>query len=178
MASATTKELGRQFGGVCLLAAMSLVCGLALNRWRGEPLPLSYRTPEQRLERQLAELARNPPFQVTDQETIGLEDFRRALADRQTLVLDARPAPFFGQGHVPGALNLSREDFARDYQRLSAALGDAKERPIIVYCSGGSCHDSKLVAGALLSLGFANVKVFAGGWEVWKDAGLPVSHQP
>jgi cytochrome c oxidase assembly factor CtaG/rhodanese-related sulfurtransferase len=178
MASATTKELGRQLGGVCMLAALSLACGLALNRFRAAPLPLLYRTPEQRLERQLAELVKNPPFQVTDQETIGLQDFQRALADRRTVVLDARASPFYKEGHVPGALNLSREEFARDYQHLSATLGDAKERPIIVYCSGGSCHDSKLVAGALLSLGFANVKVFAGGWEVWKDAGLPVSHQP
>jgi rhodanese-related sulfurtransferase len=178
MEFSAAREFSRQFASLCLIAALSLACGLALNWFRVAPLPLLYRTPEQRLERQLSELAKNPPFQITDQETIGLRDFQRAVADRRTVVLDARPFPFFKEGHVPGALNLSRENFARDYRRLQAALRDAKERPIVVYCSGGSCHDSKLVAGALLSLGFANVKVFTGGWEVWKDARLPISHQP
>ena len=46
---------------------------------------------------------------------------------------------------------------------------------IIVYCSGGDCHDSRLVANALLSLGFSNVSVFTGGWDAWSAAGLPAS---
>jgi rhodanese-related sulfurtransferase len=44
-----------------------------------------------------------------------------------------------------------------------------------VYCSGGDCHDSRLVANALLSLGFSNVSVFTGGWVAWSEAKLPVS---
>ena len=43
-------------------------------------------------------------------------------------------------------------------------LKAAHDKPIIVYCSGGDCHDSRLVANALLSLGFGNVSVFTGGW--------------
>ncbi len=178
MAFAAAREFGHQLASLCLLAALSLACGLVLNRFRSAPLPLLYRTPEQRLERQLSELVKNPPFRITLEETIGLGDFQRAVADRRTLVLDARPSPFYEEGHVPGALNLSRENFARDFRRLQTVLRHAKERPIVVYCSGGSCHDSKLVAGALLSLGFTSVKVFTGGWEEWKNAGLTVSRHP
>ena len=65
---------------------------------------------------------------------------------------------FFEQGHVPGAFNLARDEFAHDYQRLAGVLHSAHEKPIIVYCSGGDCHDSRLVANALLSLGFNNVE--------------------
>ena len=76
---------------------------------------------------------------------------------------------------MPGALNLARDDFAQDYRNLAGVLQAAQDKPIIVYCSGGECHDSRLVANALLSLGFSNVRVFTGGWDEWSAAGLPAS---
>ncbi len=81
-------------------------------------------------------------------------------------------------GHVPGALNLARDDFAHDYQVLAKKLETYRDQPVVVYCSGGECHDSKLVASALLSLGFTNVKVFTGGWEEWSQANLPAVKGP
>jgi hypothetical protein len=56
---------------------------------------------------------------------------------------------------VLGALNLARDDFARDCQHLSPTLKAAIDKPIIVYCSGGDCHDSRLVENAVLTLGFS-----------------------
>lgn len=170
-----TRVFSSQLAEVAALAALSLLLGFALNRLSGRPLVLTYQTPEQRLVRQLGELVKNPPFKLMGSQTLGLDQFRRVLAEQRPLVLDARAASFYREGHIPGAFNLSRENFGSDYQRLSATLGAARDRPIVVYCSGGSCHDSKLVAGALLSLGFANVRVFTGGWEAWQDARLPVS---
>ena len=64
-----------------------------------------------------------------------------------------------------------------DYRHLSAVLQSAAGKPIIVYCSGGDCHDSRLVANALLTLGFSNVSVFTDGWEAWSAAGLPIVHE-
>jgi rhodanese-related sulfurtransferase len=55
---------------------------------------------------------------------------------KSTLILDARPSAFFEQGHVPGALNLARDDFAHDYRRLDSVLKGAQDKPIIVYCGG------------------------------------------
>ena len=82
---------------------------------------------------------------------------------------------FFERGHVPDAINLARDDFAHDYRRLTAVLEANRDKPIIVYCSGGDCHDSQLVANALLSLGFSDVTVFTGGWDEWSAAGLPAA---
>lgn len=76
---------------------------------------------------------------------------------------------------MPGSINLARDNFAHDYRRLTDVLQTNHDKPIIVYCSGGECHDSKLVANALLSLGFSDVTVFTGGWEAWSAAGLPAS---
>ena len=146
-----------------------------MNRFSAHPLPIVYQTPEQRFDAELTTLVAAPPFKIAPAATVQLPDFRSAVDNKSALILDARPSVFFEQGHVPGALNLARDDFARDYRRLSSALKAATDKPIIVYCSGGECHDSRLVANALLTLGFGDVKVFTGGWEAWQAAGLPTA---
>jgi rhodanese-related sulfurtransferase len=165
----------RDLGAIGVLVVLSLAAGLAINHLSSQPLPIVYQTPEQRLDAELTSLVKVPPFQIAPAATLGLAEFRSAVENKSALILDARPSAFFEEGHVPGALNLARDNFAKDYHRLSGVLKPAEDKPVIVYCSGGACHDSRLVANALLSLGFSNVRVFTGGWEAWSAAGLPVS---
>ena len=168
-------QLLRDLGGVALIAIASLVVALAMNRFSDHPLPIVYQTPEQRFDAELTTLVVAPPFKIAPAATVRLPEFRSAVESKGTLILDARPSVFFEQGHVPGALNLARDDFARDYRRLSPALKAATDKPVIVYCSGGECHDSRLVANALLTLGFSDVRVFTDGWDGWVAAGMPTS---
>jgi rhodanese-related sulfurtransferase len=165
----------RDFVGVVMVALGALAVGLMMNRFSSRPLPIVYQTPEQRFDAELTTLVTTPPFKIAPAATVGLPEFRSAVETKSTLILDARPSVFFEQGHVPGALNLARDNFAHDYRHLAPVLQPATDKPTIVYCSGGDCHDSRLVANALLSLGFSNVRVFTGGWEEWSKAGLPVS---
>ena len=168
-------QILRDLGGVVLLAIASLAVGLAMNRYSQAPLPVVYHTPEQRFDAELTTLVAAPPLQIAPAATVGLDEFHSAVDSKSALVLDARPSVFFKQGHVPGALNLARDDFAHDYRDLAGVLDTAHDKPVIVYCSGGECHDSRLVANALLSLGFSNVRIFTGGWSEWTAAGLPAS---
>jgi rhodanese-related sulfurtransferase len=174
-ASGIARQILRDLGGVALLAIACAAAGLAMNRLSNRPLPIVYQTPEQRFDAELTTLVTVPPFKIAPAATVGLPEFHAAVEARNALILDARPLVFFERGHVPGAFNLARDDFARDYRHLSPVLKAAIDKPIIVYCSGGDCHDSRLVANALLSLGFNNVSVFTGGWEAWSAAGLPAS---
>lgn len=169
------RQVARDLGLIVLLALASLAAGLAINRYSSQPLPLVYRTPEQRFDAELTTLVAAPPFKIAPAATLGLSEFRATVDGKRALILDARPSLLFEQGHVPGAINLSRQDFARDYRRLSPTLKAAVDKPIVVYCSGGDCHDSRLVANALLTLGFSNVSVFTGGWQAWSAAGLPAA---
>ena len=177
--SPRTKSLGsripRDLVGVALLAIVALAAGLVINHFSSQPLPMVYQTTEQRFDAELTSLVTAPPFKIAPAATVGLEEFLAAVNSKSALILDARPSVFFEQGHVPGALNLSRENFAHDYRRLASVLKPAIDKPVIVYCSGGDCHDSRLVANALLSLGFSNVSIFTGGWIAWSEAKLPVS---
>lgn len=171
----------RDLGGVILLFVLAMIAGVVANRFRAQPIALRYQSPEQRLASdvkltaELTNLVNAPPFQASDLQTIELAEFRTIVEGKSALLLDARSAPFYALGHVPGALNLARDDFAHDYQVLAKQLAAYRDQPVVVYCSGGECHDSKLVASALLSLGFTNVKVFTGGWEEWSQANLPAT---
>ncbi len=165
----------RDLGRVVLVALLALAAGQILNRFHSHPLPVVYQSPEQRLAAELTKLVDAPPFQASDLQTLELPEFRTIFDGKSAVIVDARSAPFYELGHIPGALNLARDDFAHDYQAFSKKLEAGRDRPIVVYCSGGACHDSKLVASALLSLGFSNVRVFKGGWEEWTQADLPVA---
>jgi rhodanese-related sulfurtransferase len=162
----------RDLAMVAVLATASAAVGIGINLFSSQPLPMIYQTPEERFDKELTTLVAAAPFAVAPAATVSLTDFRAAVENKRALILDARPSVFFERGHVPGALNLARDDFAHDYRRLAPTLKEAQTKPIIVYCSGGQCHDSRLVANALLSLGFTDVSVYAGGWDEWSAAHL------
>jgi rhodanese-related sulfurtransferase len=84
---------------------------------------------------------------------------------------DARPALPYGEGHVPGARNLAANDAGPP---ISAEVKDIlRERILVVYCEGGDCQSSLLLARRLHDEGFRDVRVMTGGWEEWEKAGLP-----
>lgn len=166
-------QIGKDFAGVIGLAMLALLTGLTLNHFNSNPIPLTYQSPDQQLQAELRQLINAPPFDSFPVETIDLDQFQQAVNDKSMMILDARAVTYFDRGHVPRALNLSRADFAHDYMRLRPVLDPAKDKPIVVYCAGGACHDSKMVAQALTSLGFSNVRIYPGGWDGWTAAGLP-----
>jgi 3-mercaptopyruvate sulfurtransferase SseA len=109
-----------------LLAIASLAAGLILNRFSSGALPVVYQNPEQRFDAELTTLVAAPPFKIAPAATVGIDEFHSAVDSKSALILDARPSVFFEQGHVPGALNLGRDDFAQDYRRLATVLQDAQ----------------------------------------------------
>jgi rhodanese-related sulfurtransferase len=163
----------RDLVGVVLIAVASLAAGVVTNRLSSRPLPIVYQTPEERLQAELAQLIAAPAFQSLPVTMIDLGEFRSVEQSKSALILDARSSVYYRLGHVPGALNLARDNFAADYLRLRSKIDQSRDNQVIVYCSGGDCRDSKMVAQALMSLGFTNVAVFGGGWGQWTAAHLP-----
>jgi len=53
-----------------------------------------------------------------------------------------------------------------------------KSTPIVTYCAGPTCPNSRIAAERLAALGYVDVRAYEGGKEEWIGAGLPVdSHQ-
>lgn len=93
-----------------------------------------------------------------------------ALADLpEVLWVDARPPAVFAQGHIPGATNVSLEDWEPGF----VALLDAWEpgQVIVVYCDGEGCALSREVAERLRTeLGTTEVYWLSGGLPAWQIA--------
>jgi 3-mercaptopyruvate sulfurtransferase SseA len=92
----------------------------------------------------------------------------------EALIYDARPPFYFALGHLPGAINLPKancdEQILKREAEIKAAL--AAKKTIIVYCTNFACPDARTVAIHLASFGHSS-STLTGGWDAWKDAGLP-----
>src|SRR6266567_7673346 len=80
---------------------------------------------------------------------------------------DVREKNEWDEGHLPGAAFVPKsylEQWAED--RLPS-----KDKPTILYCAGGV--RSVMAADALQKLGYTNVISMSGGFNRWKDSGLP-----
>ncbi len=80
--------------------------------------------------------------------------------------VDARARDKFDAGHIEGALLLNEDEWSK----LVPAFLDAwdPDRPVVVYCDGGSCEASHAVARRLREeLKIGDVHVLKGGLTAW-----------
>lgn len=121
--------------------------------------------------------AAEPRELVLDETEIDLETARLLFDAGAADFIDARIAEEYEAGHILGAMHIT-PDMIRSGVPAAVDFLSA-DRPIVVYCGGGDCHDSHLVAERLQSLfGFTRTHVFTGGYPEWTAAGLPVGTGP
>lgn len=97
------------------------------------------------------------------------------LHGRKVLFLDARRSKVFEEGHVAGARSFPVWESDID-ARVKAffAEGQDSNQPIVIYCSGGHCEDSHMLAQKLYMVGFDNLYVYKDGFPDWEKRGRPV----
>lgn len=76
--------------------------------------------------------------------------------------VDAREPKLFGEGHIPGAVNIPFEHVAEQ-----EAIAIPKSDLVVIYCDGGDCHLSKDLAAYMNEGGWKRVAVYEGGWAEW-----------
>ena len=91
---------------------------------------------------------------------------QQAVADGGVLV-DVREPDEIANGTPPGSLKLGRGFLEL---RIEDAVPD-KSRPVVLMCAGGV--RSLFAAEALNRLGYSDVRSMAGGFNRWKNQGLP-----
>jgi len=124
---------------------------------------------------------RNKPVRLTREQLlqrvmeqvreISSEELHETLQkERDWIVIDIREPYEVEQGHIPDA-----EIISRGFLELWIDdLAHQADQPIVIYCAGGV--RSALAAKALQDMGYTRVYSLAGGFEAWKEAGLPVEH--
>jgi rhodanese-related sulfurtransferase len=85
--------------------------------------------------------------------------------------IDARRPSLYDEGHVPGARNVPASE--TDKAVPSDVLSSSRAGTLVVYCEGGDCQSSLLLAKRLHGEGFTDIRVMTEGWKGWTAAGLP-----
>ena len=95
----------------------------------------------------------------------------RAIVDsaEAPLFVDVREPDEWEEGHIPGAIYVTR---GRLESRIEGLVPD-KQRALVVYCASGS--RSAFAAKALGEMGYENVSNLAGGFADWKRNGFDVT---
>ena len=100
-------------------------------------------------------------------KSIDIEEARRMLEKPGTVLLDVREGDEWRQGHIPQAVGIPRGFLEL---RVEEKVPDHKA-PIILQCASGT--RSLLAARALREMGYENLYNLTGGFNAWKDRGLP-----
>jgi rhodanese-related sulfurtransferase len=101
------------------------------------------------------------------------------MLESGVVLVDVREPGEYAQGHLPGAVNLPRgvlEFRIHAHPAMAGAADDAPaqlSRRLVLYCLTGG--RSALAAASLQRLGFTGVHSLAGGFDLWRNANLPVS---
>jgi rhodanese-related sulfurtransferase len=98
--------------------------------------------------------------------TTGPVELERMMKNNEVNVVDVRAAEDFAQGHIPGAINLPKDQWH--------TLKDLrKDKTNVLYCYSQVCHLAATAAVEFSSKGFP-VMELEGGWRWWKDDGFEI----
>jgi rhodanese-related sulfurtransferase len=103
-------------------------------------------------------------------ETISIEEAEDLFTSGRAVFIDTRDEFSYREGHIRGAIHVSREDLPLRIESLRAL---AAEKILVPYCNGSGCHSSMEFGDRLFAAGISQVKIFYGGWEEWTASQLP-----
>ena len=98
---------------------------------------------------------------------INIDEARRMIETPGTVLVDVRESDEWRQGHIPQAVGIPRGFLEL---RIEEKVPDHRA-PVILQCASGT--RSLLAARSLRELGYENVYNLTGGFNAWKDRGLP-----
>jgi rhodanese-related sulfurtransferase len=98
---------------------------------------------------------------------IDIEGYKKMVAAKAPHALvDTREDREWADGHVAGAVHLSKGIIERDIETMYPD----KTTGLVLYCGGG--FRSALAADNLQRMGYTNVVSLDGGWRALKESGL------
>jgi rhodanese-related sulfurtransferase len=153
---------------IFIIVILASLIALIYNGLSNNPLPLI------RVQKKLNEIEKDLIFDKKYEtkekdlgKTVPLNVMIELKDNPEVIIIDARTEENYSRGKIGNAINIYPYD---DEQKMMESIFSLpQDKPIIVYCDGGSCDLSHLLAKNLLSLGFKRVFLYAGGWEEWSQ---------
>jgi len=110
------------------------------------------------------------PESVEGANTTGLSQAKQ-LFDEGAVFIDARNPGLYAKGHIPGAYHL---DFKNGFDESALSGLVARDRPVVIYCSGVKCSRSYRASAKAVDWGYSKVHYFRGGIVEWQQSRYPV----
>ncbi len=99
--------------------------------------------------------------------TTGPVELERMLQQGEAVnVVDVRDADDYAEGHIPGSVNLPRDQWG-------TSKGLRKDKINVLYCYTHVCHLAAAAALEFAGKGYP-VMELEGGWRTWKDGGFDI----
>ena len=94
---------------------------------------------------------------VRSERLIPLSEFKARATKTDVLILDARSAQAFAEGHITAAINLPLPDFTAE--SLGQVIGANPDREILIYCNNNFINNRRPVMTKALPLAL-NIQTF------------------
>ena len=117
---------------------------------------------------------------------INVDGLLEVYTDQNTIIVDFRSEEAYLKGHIPGAVNIYRNDITikkgdikgliapqEALEELLGSLGIDVSNQIVVYDGRGACESARFW-WTLNFYGFNNVKVVNGDFDLWSSKGYPM----
>jgi len=98
--------------------------------------------------------------------TTGPVELERMMKNKEVNVVDVRAAEDYAEGHIPGAVNLPKDQW-------HSLKGLRKDKINVLYCYSQVCHLAATAAVQFADQGYPIMEL-DGGWRWWKDDGFDV----
>ncbi len=102
---------------------------------------------------------------------IDIETAKFLYDSGKALFIDARSRVEFKESHIKGAISIPTNATPEEINNLKDTL---KGKVLVTYCHGIGCHLSDKVAYKLYDMGYRNIAIFFGGWNLWNEYNYPI----
>jgi len=97
----------------------------------------------------------------------------RKLFDDGTQFIDARPDHEYVLGTIPLSTHLTPGMFSTK-EGADKLVYIGLDQDVVIFCSGGDCHDSENLAALMKDSGYTRLHIFTDGFPAWQQAGYEV----
>ncbi|BCA52964.1 Sulfurtransferase [Nitrospira sp. KM1] len=105
-------------------------------------------------------------FEAKMSFTTGPTELERMIKNNEVNVVDVRAEEDYAKGHVPGAVNLPKDQW-------STEKGLRRDKTNVLYCYSIVCHLAATAAVEFAGKGYP-VMELDGGWRWWQDDGYDI----
>jgi rhodanese-related sulfurtransferase len=109
----------------------------------------------------------HPSNNIDDEiKSVSFSQMQKIANDTSFIIIDARSPELFEEDRIGNAINIF--PFADDQNQVIEQIFQLPYgKKIIVYCDGGNCDASHLIAEMLLQFDYNDIYLYSGGWEEW-----------